>query len=232
MNFLKPAVLAVPLLCFLGFALFGCERSIEWNQRTILHFETPYGPMQASGVIAVRFGHPTAFSRNYLIGGGGLRSQVRGEAVVADFGDGKVLIALLQNLTPALRTAVYHQQEDVAQSSHDRNAALRTSKAAAGHFEPIDVARQNWPKIVTFANLSDPTTIKLVDPNRISLVIGDGFTLTHVTVQATTDPVTRGNVAKVLPCFDSREGCVTPYQPTPYSHPLGLLLGGLGKSSF
>ena len=63
---------------------------------------------------------------------------------------------------------------------------------------PRDVPRKYWPVLVTFTDISDPTSVQLVDPDDLSAVFGEGFALRAVTLEITDAPVTSGVVEGVL----------------------------------
>ncbi len=64
--------------------------------------------------------------------------------------------------------------------------------------EPLEVRRQRWPQMVTFADIADPLSVQLVDPDDLAATFGTGFALRKVTVQVTDEPVTLGRVEPVL----------------------------------
>ncbi|NMW31962.1 hypothetical protein HKD42_07810, partial [Altererythrobacter sp. RZ02] len=52
--------------------------------------------------------------------------------------------------------------------------------------------RSAYPMLVTFGDLSDPTSVAQVDPDDLAASFGTGTTLKRITVQMTDDPVTTG----------------------------------------
>lgn len=46
--------------------------------------------------------------------------------------------------------------------------------------------------LVTFGDLADPTSVRLVDANNLAANFGEGVSLKRITVQMTDDPVTTG----------------------------------------
>ena len=56
--------------------------------------------------------------------------------------------------------------------------------------------------LVTFGDLSDPTSVAEVDPDDLAATFGEGVRLKRITVQLTDDPVTTG-IEKRLAWLDN-----------------------------
>ena len=56
-----------------------------------------------------------------------------------------------------------------------------------------------FPTLVTFTDITDPATVKKVDPDNLTAIFGPGVTLEAVTLEITHDRVTEGKVAQILP---------------------------------
>ena len=54
------------------------------------------------------------------------------------------------------------------------------------------------PRLVTFADIDDPTSVVLVDPENSAASFSPGVRLVSVTLEVTEEPVTLGRVEKVL----------------------------------
>jgi hypothetical protein len=52
--------------------------------------------------------------------------------------------------------------------------------------------------LVTFGNISDPTSVQQVDPDDLAATFGAGYALRAVTLEITGEPVTIGVVEGVL----------------------------------
>ena len=61
------------------------------------------------------------------------------------------------------------------------------------------VARKTMPLLVTFEDINDSKTVKEVDPDHLDKVFGRGVKLVSVHAEKTQDPVTRGQLIKILP---------------------------------
>ena len=60
------------------------------------------------------------------------------------------------------------------------------------------VPRRQYPMLVTFADVADPTTVARLDPDNLAASFGPGVALRGMTLEITDDPVTKGVVEGVL----------------------------------
>jgi hypothetical protein len=116
-------------------------------------------------------------------------SRFRGEAVFVDLGGGRNVIALLAS-GPAARNVDYifnviptvfgltFADRDLAKLS-----SLRGSRQLPASF---------LPTFVTFADLNDPKTVRVVMPEEFEQAFGPGTRLLSVTVEPVDVPVTMG----------------------------------------
>jgi hypothetical protein len=61
-----------------------------------------------------------------------------------------------------------------------------------------ELAPKQYPLLVTFGDISDPASVKRVDPDNLELAFGPGYALQSITLSITDEPVTTGKVEKVL----------------------------------
>jgi hypothetical protein len=167
--------------------------------RLSVEVETPEGRKSASGVLAV---HP---DRGYSRGG---HTRTVGDAVFIDLGAGKNLVALLAHIDGKL---------DLDGTNY---VALRAYTAAGGNRVSFnDMSRQSGivpvkgaliPLLVTFADLANPGTARLVSSDDAEAALGNGYRLQGITAEvvpngfwpldfggALGEPVTRGIAAKL-----------------------------------
>jgi hypothetical protein len=64
--------------------------------------------------------------------------------------------------------------------------------------EARELAPKQYPLLVTFGDINDPASVKRVDPNNLELAFGPGYALQSITLSITDEPVTKGEVQKVL----------------------------------
>lgn len=169
--------------------------------RLTVAVETPEGPKSASGVLAV---HP---DRGYSRGG---HTRTVGDAIFVDLGGGKNLVALLAHLDGG--------KLDLDGINY---LALRAYNAAGGKrvsfnemsrlTGTVAVKDALVPVLVSFADPANPGTARLVSPDALADVLGNGYRLGEMTAEvvpngfwpldfggALGEPVTRG-IAVRLP---------------------------------
>lgn len=173
--------------------------------RLSVSVDTPDGVKSASGVFAV-FPY-----RGYDVSGD---TYTRGDAVFVDLGRGKNLVALMMH---------GEKGEEIAGMNY---VALRAYRATASNVSFANLGRMTGsvpvtggliPVMVTFANLTDPRTARVVSPDDLAATLGAGYRLREVSVAVIRngfwpldfggflgEPVTRGLEAK-LPWWDGTE---------------------------
>lgn len=197
------------LLQFSGLAgaaalLSGCGWSdSSWNQKITVTVDTPHGAVSGSAVTSISWSENKIFKD-------GARWQVdyKGEAVVVDLGSSKYLFALLISergpdgwLDDLGRMGPLSVGLDISQGNEFRR-----------HEGPIEIERSVLPMLVTFGNLSDPASVKQVNPSNLAASFGGGYSLKSVSLEVTDEPVTEGVVEKVL-------GWLQPYPEPPLCRP-------------
>ncbi|MFB6463092.1 hypothetical protein [Bradyrhizobium tunisiense] len=167
--------------------------------RLTVEVTTPDGIKSASGILAV------VPDRNYNRGG---RTAMRGEAVFValgqDLGQGRNLVALLA-----------HRQGAKLDFDDINYVALRAYGASRGNRVAFnDIHRQTGvvpvqgdlvPVLVSFGDLNDPKTARLVAGDHAEAVLGEGYAIRGITAEVVPngfwpidfggvlgDPVTRG----------------------------------------
>jgi hypothetical protein len=162
----------------------------SYRFKMTVEVETPQGVKTGSSVYEV-----SAFKTSELItGGGSSDSTLKGEAVAVDLPDGKTLFALLRmangtsgddNLAiMSLKTM------DPAMSITTRDESARRIRSGDGIKSPAEVAAKDYPMLVTFGDINDPASVKLVDPADFAGSFGPGVRLKRITVAVTDEAVT------------------------------------------
>jgi hypothetical protein len=166
--------------------------------RLMVTVETPQGLRSASGVMAV---HP---DRGYSRGG---RTQTRGDAVLVDLGGGKNLLALLAHPDKSLDLDGINYLALRAYNAAGQNVSFNQMSRMTG---AVPVTGALIPVLVSFSDLGDPGTARVVPPDDLEAVLGKGFHLQGVFAEvvpnglwpldfggAFGEPVTRGIEAKL-----------------------------------
>ncbi|SMD12873.1 hypothetical protein SAMN06297251_13321 [Fulvimarina manganoxydans] len=179
--------LGLVLLLSLILGLSSCGNSWVWHERLTVTVDTPDGTKSASGVLKTEFYEkpfprltPDAPRTTYTHGG---------EAIALEVKPGRYIFALLNSL-PYTFDLFYPEQPplDAAPKLMEDDAIGAT----------ITMPPSSYPLLVTFENINDPTSLKLVDPNDIQEAFGPGYKLRSITITITNEPVTKGRIESIL----------------------------------
>ncbi|MEX2492944.1 MAG: hypothetical protein WD425_14410, partial [Nitrospirales bacterium] len=80
-----------------------------------------------------------------------------------------------------------------------------------------ELAPEDYPLLVTFTDITDPTTVKQVDPDNLAATFGPGVSLKRITLEITDESVTEGKVEQVLGWWNSDRPLEGPYWD--WNHP-------------
>ena len=186
------ALLALPLMGL----LYDCAVPHEdyvWNQKTTVTVETPDGTASGSAVVQVV---ATFYEDGQLVSGREVLYGYRGEAAAVEVLPDQWLFALIGE--PA--ELIYHASPDALGGipRHDRGAWLA---AIPGHEGEVTLTDGALPRLVTFADIDDPATVTLVDPENLAASFGPGVRLASVTLEVTDDAVTEGDIQNAFDYF-------------------------------
>jgi hypothetical protein len=112
---------------------------------------------------------------------------------------GKFLFALLSG-TPRAWELFFPRQP--LETLGDKMAGL------VGQTRPL--TPDQYPLLVTFGDINDPTSVRRVDPNDLAASFGPGYRLNAITMTITDEPVTEGKVETVLGWLPSLKGRLKP----------------------
>jgi hypothetical protein len=161
--------------------------------RLTVEVDTPAGVKMASGVMSV---HP---DRGYSRGG---HTHTRGDAVLVDLGGGKNLLALLAHIDKSIDLDDMNYVALRAYKASGRNVSFNEMSKVTG---AVPVTGALIPVLLTFTDLRDPSTARMVPPDDLESALGRGFHLHGVSTEvvpnglwpldfggALGEPVTRG----------------------------------------
>jgi hypothetical protein len=208
-KFLKVVGVIGAVVFAILFALFGWT-SFSWHQRLTVTVDTPAGPVSGSSVTEVwrSYYHGIKLLPDQSRIGGGFR----GEAVVVEVRPGRYLFALLYgdfdgssrgDAANWLGTT-YRLRSDIPNSMTYWD--LRGIARGEPRNMPTPVTPEAMPLLVTFDDLADPLSIRLVDPADLAATFGAGVELAGVTLELTDAPVTYTGVQELLPWLPTVEG--------------------------
>jgi hypothetical protein len=173
--------------------------------RLTLEVETPEGLKTGSGVVSV---HP---DRGYSRHG---HTTTRGDAVFVDLGGGKNLVALMAHTDSTLDLDGMNYLALRAYKAAGRNVSFNEMSRMSG---AVPVTGALIPLLVTFADVRDPATIRMVSSEAMAASFGNGFRLHDIHSEVVPnglwpldfggplgEPVTRGIETK-LPWLNGPE---------------------------
>jgi hypothetical protein len=179
---MRAALLFVALI-----SLAGCGENHVWRQKMVLEVETPAGIVSGGSVteMTVRwFGGLDRMSSE-------VNARVRGEASFVEIAPGRFLFALFKD-GEAFRTAEVFREASDNKETRPITARLESLR------ESRVVPPGRYPMLVTFDDIGDPKTVKLIDPANLAATFGPGFALKSITIEITDETVTEGKVEAVL----------------------------------
>ncbi|MBL9062972.1 hypothetical protein [Tabrizicola sp.] len=187
-------VLVVAAIASVVFALVWAvvnKDRYAWRQKLTVTVATPAGEVSASSVSAV------SWRKQWIRWDGmGWYYDLTGEAVVVEVAPGRFLFALLKgagtteymgsvagaSIAGREGRAIDGALFDEVRDKRDRAAGV------------ITVPEGQYPMLVTFGEIADPASVKLVDPGDLAASFGPGVRLTTVVVEVTDEAVTEGVV--------------------------------------
>ena len=147
----------IAVLCL---ALAGCAETYSWHQKMTVVITTPDGERVGSSVGKAVWRDGTGPSE---MGMG--QAGFVGEAVVVPLPDNRYLFALLRNAATLAQYAV-HDDAMRKKSFSERASSLQI--VGQSGFLP----KAHYPMLVTFDDINDPTSVKLIDPEDLDAVFG------------------------------------------------------------
>ena len=185
-------VIAVPVLWLGSGLVYEIWNTSSYRYRLTLVVEADGQEHTGSSVVQVTTKHKA----NWLPQTDGVTLRLKGEAVMVDLGRGRYLFSLLKH--PGRHNRI-HSLPAYAYKATGRDIPKGGLKTTGG---PIPVTDENIPLLVTFEDITDPASVKRVDPENLAATFGPGVKLKRITVETTQDPITKGKVEQVLGWLD------------------------------
>lgn len=211
--------------------LSGCGRSQAWlRYRLTVEVNTPSGVSIGSSVLECTLYGPSMIPLPGDIGGSGNI----GEAPTVDLGSGRFLFAVLAD--PLYRRDLFSivskvlAYPELKLGPPNEGMQERMKKAAATK-SSVMLLRRDYPMLVTFANVSNPSSIAEVSPDNLAAAFGVGYSLKRITFEAVDakTPLTAG-FSDRFPAIAKHRGN---FRKTPPNTPRDQDLdASLGASSF
>ena len=129
-----------------------------------------------------------------------IQRRIQGEAVAVDLPGGRTLFALLRSdddvdwAGNVMQAVAPRFEGEPFEEKFDNVLLVAGEVALPRMWPPIapGLRQSGYPILVTFADLTDPTSVARVDPEDLAATFGEGVALRRITVQLTDDPVTTG----------------------------------------
>lgn len=183
------------LLLLALLTLSGCER-YSWRQKLTVTVETPAGEVSASSVSQV------SWAKHWIqTDGMGWDYDLTGEAVVVEVAPGRHLFALLKGagtteyMGSVAAASIAGRESRVIDGALFDEVRDKRDRAAG----VITVPDYQYPLLVTFGDIADPASVKLVEPEHLAASFRPGVRLKSVTLEVTNETVTEGAVEGALP---------------------------------
>ncbi len=224
---------AISTAFFLSILVFlaGCGREWTWHQKLTVEVIVEGEIITGSAVSAVRIVEDSFASTE--------RASFKGQATVIDLGTRGKLFALLQrpDLVAAYTFSTIARPVNLGRVSIRTNAqwdgiaAFRGSRQIPSTFtfpgqgskKVPNTPRRVYPTLVTFTDITNPATLKEVDPANLAASFGPGVRLSRMILEVTDEPVTNGSIATILPCLKTGEPCFRKENISPASERLRYL---------
>ena len=209
-------VLTSMVVLAMTLGLGGCSTVYKWHQKLTVVVSTPAGDVSGSSVSEVAIQHPQRIE-NPLANVARV-SAMRGEAVVVEVAPGKYLFALIDEAQQLLAFKVF--DNDVVNPTEDMSKAMVAPRG------PAEVDPKYYPPLVTFDDINDPKSAKLVEPGKLDEVFGAGYSLKSVSLAVTDELVNTGRVFKMAPWSKQLTGSIGKDMRLPYDHLLNQINDG------
>ena len=182
------------LLLLALLTLAGCER-YSWRQKLTVTVETQAGEVSASSVSQV------SWAKHWIRSDGmGWDYDLTGEAVVVEVMPGRYLFALLgspgrsEYMGTVAAVSINGRDLQWIDGALFDEVRDRRDRAAG----VITLPEVQYPMMVTFGDIADPTSVKIVDSAKLAASFGLGVRLKAVTLEVTDEAVTVGRIEGVL----------------------------------
>lgn len=188
----------------------GLFRGNSYRFRMTVEVDTPSGLRTGSSVYEVSADTKVAITREMADRGW----RIRGEALSVDLPDGRTLFALLKtgaHFDDMMGLSMNALHPDFRGTGYDVVGVAR--ELAHGKYPgPAEVAPQDYPLLVTFGDISDPASVMRIAPANLAVAFGPDTALHRITVELTSDPVSKG-IEERLEWLSTHRGTLMPDPP-------------------
>lgn len=170
-------------------AMAGCTPALpDYRYRLTVEVDTPDGVRSGSSVIQVA----SHVSSEYSLAPGDVTTQVTGEAVAVDLPGGKTLFALLAKPNSAEGAEAYAFDALISKPWVGSKEYVANVNALVDRRDIGVLPFKDWPMLVTFGDINNPTSIMRIDVANPESTLGPDVKIRRITAQITEEPVTTG----------------------------------------
>ena len=191
---MKKVLVVAVVVAGLVWGLVAQER-YSWRQKLTVTVETQAGEVSGSSVSAVSWR-----KQWFRWDGMGWSHDLTGEAVVVEVAPGRYLFALLKGAGTAeymgsvAAASISGREGRVIDGALFAEVQGKLGRAAG----VIPVPEGQYPMLVTFGDIADPASVRLVDSGDLAATFGPGVRLKAMTLEVTDEAVTEGVVEGIL----------------------------------
>jgi hypothetical protein len=213
----KFLITAGVLLALITTGYVACAEMLPsgtWRYKITVNVETPEGLKTGSAVREVTISTATIDAPEVTAS-----KKIIGEAVVIDLAKRGVAFAIIDSgYTDVFNAFLFHGPTTPAGIKYYRSLK-------AGTKAPLI---KGWPRLVYFSDMSNPRSVKEIDPRNMDASFGDGVSIKDIIIEITDEPVTVG-IDKWLPWLNEIGGKYLHGSHTSREAPLGLHGGNFRK---
>jgi len=204
----------VIVFCGTGWALWAYYQheypTCTFRYKLTAEVQTPDGVKTGSSVLEVSYSHNGDWG-----GGPHPALTLTGQATYIDLGSGKNLFLLLTNRDSGRNSQMDNRDGNFEHAGgaltafslpikifglewfYGQEPKLCSDLAIASASGPIVVPIGNLPTLVTFSDINDYTSVKVVQPSELETDIGMGYKLLDARIEAANEPVSH-NIEQIL----------------------------------
>jgi hypothetical protein len=185
-------IVLVGLIGLLGLWLYWFP-TYSWHQKMTVEVEVDGKVYAGSSVVNMIV---KAFREPLELIGRVRELQKQGEAVVVELPDKQYLFALLTYDAYLTGKVFRDLLSGVGSQPEEWASEIRHVR------ETRDLGDVAYPLLVTFTDITDPNSVREVDPDNLAATFGPGVSLKRITLEITDEPVTEGKIESVLGWLD------------------------------
>ncbi|MGD9851514.1 MAG: hypothetical protein AB7T38_09620 [Nitrospirales bacterium] len=188
-------VILIVVLVLIGASVAYCQHfwfPYTWHQKMTVEVEANGQVYTGASVVKVSVRESDPVTKGL---GFPMQFGAKGEAAIVELPGSRYLFALLGGGPPdsgPQTNAVNVFKDRLPQRGEERFEILSKSRFKT------DIPPSHYPLLVTFTDITDPTTVKKVDPENLADTLGTSVSLKRITLEITDEPVTEGKIEQVL----------------------------------